>query len=111
MSRPRRIVPSRDLPRYPAWLLVPCSLAGLGVALTRLPWTQDHTGLILTSIILSGFMWWLLGSLVTGCYRSQQGNYDRRLAPLPYWIHVAILIVANALLGYGWLHYLLLVLR
>ena len=116
MSRPRRvvIVPSRDVPRSPWWLLglcmVPC-IVGFGAAIARLPWTQDHTGLILASIILSGFLWWLLSSVLTGYYRSNQGNYDRRSAPPRYWIHVAILFGGNVLLGYAWVTYFLLTLK
>jgi len=108
MSRPRRIAPFRDALRAPSWLAgVTCVplVAGVVVAISRLPWTQDHTGVVLGSVIFSGFLWWLLESVLTGCYRSNQGNYDRWSSPLRYWVHVAILIAANVLLGCGWIYY------
>lgn len=110
MPGSRRITP-RDVPQSPKWLIglscVPL-IAGFAVAISSLPWTQDHSGLTLCSLILPGFLWWLLSSLLKGCYQSKQGTYDCRSSPVRYWVHVAILSGANVLLGYGWVTYCLL---
>ena len=62
----------------------------------------------LSSVIFWGFVFWLLDTLATSRFKSKQGCYDRADSPVRYWIHIALLIVFNLAMGYGWVHYILI---
>ena len=54
------------------------------------PFSQDHIGLLLGAGIAGGFIYWTSANLLTGVYRSRQGNYRRSEKPLAYWFHTAV---------------------
>ncbi|MGB1259727.1 MAG: hypothetical protein ACPG6P_06790 [Akkermansiaceae bacterium] len=102
----KRIILPSDLRHdtSPRWVKIVCcqpAACGLLATLFTLPFKNDHIGVLLSSVILSGFLYWLLKSLVSARYESRQGCYDRDKNPFKYWIHILILLIAVSILGYG----------
>ena len=62
-----------------------------------LPYTGDHFGLTLSSIISGGFIYWTLTNLTSGIYTSKQGVYKKSETPIKYWINTTIIALFTAL--------------
>ncbi|MCW1885234.1 hypothetical protein OKA04_10885 [Luteolibacter flavescens] len=62
------------------------------------PFTQEHIGLGLASLIAGGFIWWTSSNLLTGVYESRQGSFSRREAPVRYWLHTAFIAALTILM-------------
>ena len=93
--------------KTPLWIKIFSSLPAVGgliAILLTLPWCEQHIGIALNSVILWGFLFWLLRSLLAGRYESQQGCYNRYEKPFRYWIHIVFLVLFSLLLGLGWVH-------
>jgi hypothetical protein len=74
------------------------------------PFTQEHIGLALGSVIAGGFIHWTSSNLLSGVFRSRQGNYRRSEAPIRYWLNTAFIAVGTVFAIWFLIHQSLVVL-
>ena len=74
------------------------------------PFTQEHLGLGIAAVSAGGFIWWTSSNLLTGEFRSRQGNYRRSEAPIRYWLHTAFIAVGTIFTIWFLIHQSLVVL-
>ena len=76
--------------------IVPASL----IVIWNQPFTHDHPGLLLASVIAGGFIWWTSSNLFGGVFISKQGVHARTEAPLHYWTGTIVVALFTALAIY-----------
>lgn len=74
------------------------------------PFTQEHLGLALAAVIAGAFIYWTASNLLSGEFRSRQGNYRRSEAPIRYWLHTAFIAVGTGFTIWFLIHQSLVVL-
>ena len=89
----------KQRPRYRhLWIYLGIALIpALIILCGTLPFHQEHLGLLLSAICAGGFTFWTSWNLITGVFRSNQGNYFRTDAPVRYWINTSLIGLGTVL--------------
>jgi zinc transporter ZupT len=74
------------------------------------PFTQEHIGLALAAVIAGGFIYWTSSNLLTGIFKSRQGNHRRSEAPIRYWLNTAFIAAGTIMTVWFLIHQSLVVL-
>jgi undecaprenyl pyrophosphate phosphatase UppP len=61
------------------------------------PLTQEHIGLGVAAVSAGGFAYWTCSNLLTGTFRSRQGNYERDVEPFRYWMNTVLIALGTIL--------------
>ena len=93
------------------WSMAVTVLPSIGIALARNPFGSKHIGLLLSSVIAAGFIYWTGCSLLSGTYTSKQGSYRREDSPIRYWMHTALIAAATCLALLYWLNQIWVITR
>ena len=91
------------------WCMAATAIPSIGIALACRPFTKEHVGLLLGSVIAGGFIYWTGSNLISGIYTSKQGVYRRDESPIRYWIHTIVIAAATFLVLLFWIHQVRLV--
>ena len=91
------------------WCIAATVLPSIGIALACRPFTTEHVGLLLGSVIAGGFIYWTGSNLISGIYTSKQGVYRRDESPIRYWIHTIVIAAGTFLVLLFWIHQVRLV--
>ena len=89
--------------RKPHYLVVSLGITMVPAALIAIwnrPFTHDHLGLLLASVIAGGFIWWTSSNLFGGIFISKQGVHAWSEAPLRYWTGTIVVALFTALAIY-----------
>lgn len=112
-TMPKYVLPEERSRRgaYPLLLcfaltLIPALVLGIRCR----PFTQEHIGLALAAVIAGGFIYWTSSNLLTGEFRSRQGNYRRSEAPIRYWLNTAFIAAGTVMTIWFLIHQSLVVL-
>ncbi len=86
------------------WCMAATVLPSIGIALACRPFSTEHIGLLLGSVIAGGFIYWTGSNLISRTYTSKQGVYRRDDSPIRYWIYTIVIAAATFLVLLFWIH-------
>lgn len=87
---------------WPLWARIviwfPCFI-GVVMIVTTLPLSTSHLKVVGGVFLWSVHTWMLLDSLVTGVFKSKQGNYERAEKPIRFWAMCLFLAAMQLAIG------------